>query len=84
MKIITQKYEIDNTVSSKISSFFKVYRVGFILKASNGCKSKGIASVAIFQYIFSLVFFNRSMYMEMMSEKRVNGFALRQCFRPGL
>ena len=81
MKIITQKYEIDNTVSSRISSFFKTYRVGSILKASNGCKSKGIASVAIFQYIFSLVFFNRSMYMEMMSEKRVNSFAKDSVYR---
>ena len=81
MKIITQKYEIDNTVSSKISSFFKVYRVGSILKASNGCKSKGIAAVAIFQYIFSLVFFNRSMYMEMMSEKRLNSFAKDAVYR---
>ena len=81
MKIITQKYEIDNTVSSRISSFFKTYKVGSILKASNRCKSKGVAAVAIFQYIFSLVFFNRSMYMEMMSEKRVNSFAKDDVYR---
>ena len=81
MKIITQKYEINNTVSSRISSFFKTYRVGSILKASNGCESKGIAAVAIFQYILSLVFFNRSMYMEMMSEKRLNSFAKDAVYR---
>ena len=68
MKIITQKYEIDNTVSSRITSFFKTYGISAILKASNGCKSKGIAATAIFQYIFALVFFIRSMYMEMLSE----------------
>ena len=55
--------------------------MGSILKASNGCKSKGIAAVAIFQYIFSLVFFNRSMYMEMMSEKRLNSFAKDAVYR---
>ena len=78
---MTQEYEIDNTVSSRISSFFKTYRVGSILKASNGCKSKWVAVVAIFQYIFSLIFFNRSMYMEMMSEKRVNSFAKDVVYR---
>jgi hypothetical protein len=64
MKSITQDYRIDKTVSLSIKSFFKKYKVSAALRAANAYKSKGISVSLIFQYLFSLVFTDRSMQYE--------------------
>ena len=75
MKIITQNYENDKKVSSSIMNFFKKYKVSSILKASNAYKTKGIPVIKLFQYLFSLIFANRSVYEHV--GKRNENFAKR-------
>ena len=64
-------YDIENvkTVSSKITHFFQRFHVGDILRKCNAYKEHGIPVIAVFLYLFQLVFRNRSMYMDMQSEK---------------
>lgn len=81
MKSITQDYQNDKMVSSSIKSFFKKYRISSALKESNAYKSKGIAVIAIFQYLFCLIFTNRSMYMNMMMGTHQAGFAKDTVYR---
>lgn len=81
MKIITQNYENDKKVSSSITTFFKNYKVSSILKASNAYKNKGIPLIALFQYLFGLIFANRSMYMNMLTGKHNESFAKDTVYR---
>ena len=81
MKIITQNYENDKKVSSSIMNFFKKYKISSILKASNAYKSKGIPVINLFQYLFSLIFTNRSMYMNMLTGKHKENFAKDTVYR---
>ena len=66
MKSITQDYQNDKMVSSSIKNFFKEYKISATLKESNAYKSKGVSVIAIFQYLFMLIFTNRSMYMNIL------------------
>ena len=81
MKIITQNYENDKKVSSAITNFFKKYKVSSILKDSNAYKTKGIPVINLFQYLFSLIFANRSMYMNMLTGKHNESFAKDTVYR---
>lgn len=81
MKIITQDYQNDKKVSSSISNFFKKYRISSALKASNAYKKKGVFVISIFQYLFSLIFTNRSMYMNLLMEKNESRFAKDTVYR---
>lgn len=81
MKIITQNYENDKKVSSSIMTSFKNYKVSSILKASNAYKTKGIPIINLFQYLFSLIFANRSMYMNMLTGKHNENFAKDTVYR---
>lgn len=81
MKIITQNYVNDKKVSSSIMNFFKKYKISSILKASNAYKSKGVPVITLFQYLFSLIFANRSMYMNMLTGKHNENFAKDTVYR---
>lgn len=81
MKIITQNYENDKKVSSSIMNFFKKYKISSILKASNAYKSKGVPVITLFQYLFSLIFANRTMYMNMLTGKHNENFAKDTVYR---
>lgn len=81
MKSITQDYQNDKKVSSSIKSFFKKYKVSAALRAANAYKSKGIPVAVIFQYLFSLVFTNRSMYMNMLMGTHQAGFGKDTVYR---
>jgi len=81
MKIITQNYENDKKVSSSITVFFKNYKISSILKASNAYKNKGIPVIILFQYLFSLIFANRSMYMNMLTGKHNESFGKDTIYR---
>ena len=67
-------YDIENekTVSAKISQFFQRFHVGEILRKCNAYKEKGIPVITVILYLFQLVFRNRSMYLDMQSEKAPN------------
>jgi hypothetical protein len=81
MKSITQDIQTDKKVSSSIKSFFKKYRISTALKASNAYKSRGIPVTEIFQYLFSLIFTNRSMYMNMLMGTNQAGFGKDTVYR---
>lgn len=81
MKSITQDYQNDKKVSSSIKGFFKKYRVSNALRVSNAYKSKGVPVIIIFQYLFSLIFTNRSMYMNMLMGTHQAGFGKDTAYR---
>lgn len=81
MEIITQDYQNDKNVSSSIRYFFKKYKVYTALKVSNAYKSKGVPVAVIFQYIFGLIFTNRSMYMNMLIGTYQVGFGKDTVYR---
>ena len=81
MKSITQDYQNDKKVSTSIKGFFKKYQVSAALRAANAYKSKGIHVAVIFQYLFSLIFTNRSMYMNMLMGTHQAGFGKDTVYR---
>ncbi|MDN5317554.1 MAG: hypothetical protein PWR08_1679 [Thermoanaerobacterium sp.] len=81
MNSITQNYQIDNKVSTSIKSFFKKYRISAALRLSNAYKSKGIPVISIFEYLFCMIFTNRSMYMNMLMGTNQAGFKKDTVYR---
>ena len=63
---ITQITQNDKQLSKAIKKFFIKFYIFSALKASNAYKKKGVPVVEIFQYLFLLIFSNRSMYMNML------------------
>ncbi|NDO68772.1 transposase, partial [Schaedlerella arabinosiphila] len=66
-KSITQANQNDKQISKSIKKFFKRFHISSALKASNAYKKKGIPVIEIFQYLFLLIFSNRSMYMSLIT-----------------
>jgi len=81
MKSITQIHQNDKIVSDSITHFFKKYKISSVLKSANAYKSKGVPILAIFQYLFSTIFTNRSMYMNMLMNTHSAGFAKDTVYR---
>ena len=61
--------------------FFLRFHISSVLKASNAYKKKGIPVVEVFQYLFLLIFSNRSMYMSLITGKNSPGFAKDTVYR---
>ena len=80
-KIITQDYANDKQAVTKITAFFKKYRVAAALKTSNAYKNKGVPVSQVAQYLFTLVFKNRSMYMDMLTGKHAPSFKKDTVYR---
>ncbi|KXS48009.1 MAG: transposase IS4 family protein, partial [Halanaerobium sp. T82-1] len=60
-----------------------------VLKAANAYKTKGVPVSSIFFYLFSLIFDNRSMYMDILTGKNEKDFAkdtvyrfMKSCYEP--
>lgn len=81
MKIIPQNYVNDKNVNSSITNFFKTYKVSKLLTRSNATKKKGICPSSLFGYLFTLIFLNRSMYMNMITGKFKENFAKDTIYR---
>ncbi|WHE06799.1 transposase [Thermoanaerobacterium thermosaccharolyticum] len=81
MNSITQNNQIDNKVSTSIKSFFKKYRISTALRLSNAYKNKGIPVISIFEYLFCMIFTNRSMYMNMLMGTNQAGFKKDTVYR---
>lgn len=80
-KIITQDNHNDNQISKSIKKFFTRFHISSALKASNAYKKKGIPVIEIFQYLFLLIFSNRSMYMNLITGKNTPAFAKDTVYR---
>lgn len=80
-KSITQDTQNDNQISKTIRRFFTRFHISSALKSSNAYKRKGIPVVEIFQYLFILIFSNRSMYMNLLSERSIPAFGKDTVYR---
>ena len=78
---ITQDYLEDKQFTAKIHNFFKRHQIAATLKAANAYKSKGFAVSKVFQYLFVLIFSNRSMYMDMLTGKNNAEFGKDTVYR---
>ena len=80
-KSITQDNQNDNQISKTIRRFFTRFHLSSALKAANAYKKKGTPASEIFQYLFLLVFSNRSMYMNLLTGRNTPGFAKDTVYR---
>ena len=80
-KSITQATQNDKQVSKSIKRFFTRFHISSALKASNAYKKKGIPVTEIFQYLFLLIFSNRSMYMNLITGRNTPAFAKDTVYR---
>ena len=80
-KSITQANQNDKQISKSIKRFFIRFHISSALKASNAYKKKGIPVVEVFQYLFLLIFSNRSMYMSLITGQNTPGFAKDTVYR---
>ncbi|NBK80592.1 transposase [bacterium D16-76] len=80
-KSITQANQNDKQISKSIKKFFKRFHISSALKASIAYKKNGIPVIEIFQYLFLLIFSNRSMYMSLITGRNTPGFAKDTVYR---
>lgn len=80
-KSITQDAQNENQISKTIQRFLSRFHVSSALKSANAYKKKGIPVVEIFQYLFVLIFSNRSMYMNLLTGKNTPTFAKDTAYR---
>jgi hypothetical protein len=80
-KSITQNDQNDKQISKSIKIFFKRFHISSALKEANAYKKKGISALEIFQYMFLLIFSNRSMYMNLITGKNTPSFAKDTVYR---
>lgn len=80
-KSITQANQNDKQISKSIEKFFKRFHISSALKASNAYKKNGIPVIEVFQYLFLLIFSNRSMYMSLITGRNTPGFAKDTVYR---
>lgn len=80
-KSITQNHQNANQISKSIKRFSTRFHISSALKASNAYKLKGIPVIEIFQYLFLLIFSNRSMYMSLITGKHTPPFAKDAVYR---
>jgi len=80
-KSITQDIQNDKQISKSIRSFFTRFHLSSTLKAANAYKKKGTPVAEIFQYLFLLIFSNRSMYMNLLTGRNTPSFAKDTVYR---
>ena len=66
MNSIAQSNENSKYISERIRSFFRACALTEALQKSNCCKEKGVSVTAIIEYLFCLVFRNRSAYADIL------------------
>ena len=81
MTIIPQETENNQERESRISLFFKKYEIGKLLKKCNASKATGIAVIEIFWYLICLMFSNRSMYMQIETNRFAENFSKNTVYR---
>lgn len=80
-KSITQDNQNDNQISKSFRSFFTRFHISAALRDANAYKKKGIPVMEIFQYLFLLIFSNRSMYMNLLTGRNTPAFAKDTVYR---
>lgn len=80
-KSITQDNQNDKQISKSIRNFFTRFHISAALRDANAYKKKGIPVMEIFQYLFLLIFSNRSMYMNLLTGRNTPAFAKDTVYR---
>ena len=80
-KSITQATQNDKQISKSIKRFFTRFHISSALKSANAYKKKGIPVIEVFQYLFLLIFSNRSMYMDLITCRNTPSFAKDTVYR---
>ena len=80
-KSITQDTQNDNQISKTIRRFFIRFHLSSALKSANAYKKKGTPASVVFQYLFLLIFSNRSMYMNLLTGRNTPAFAKDTVYR---
>lgn len=80
-KSIPQKIKNDNNVVDSIKRFLKHYHIYSLLKTCNVYNSKRYSVIRVFLYLFSVVFSNRSMYMNILTGKHNEDFGKDTVYR---
>lgn len=80
-KSIPQATHDDKHISKSIKFFLNRFHISSALKASNAYKKKGTPVIEIFQYLFLLIFSNRSMYMNLITGRNTPDFAKDTVYR---
>jgi len=60
--ILPGTFSDENKVKSQVSSFFKQYNIGNLLRHSNFDKGKGFSCLHLFRFIFMLIFTGKNLY----------------------
>lgn len=81
MSIISQNTIEKHEINTTIFRFLHQFKVSKLLSQSNAYKQKGIAVIAIFHYLLSIVFSNRSMYMQMATGSFDENFSKNSVYR---
>lgn len=80
-KSITQDVQNDKQISESIKRFFHRFHISSALSATNAYKKKSVPVIEVFQYLFLLIFSNRSMYMSLITGKNTPSFAKDTLYR---
>ena len=80
MSIIPQNQQGEELFNT-ISSFFKTFKIGDMLRKCNACKQKGVPILDIFKYKLCNVFSDRSMYMQMKTDSYHESFSKNTFYR---
>ena len=79
--IITQATQNDKQISKSIKRFFFKIPYFLSLERIQRLQKRGIPVIKIFQYMFLLIFSNRSMYMSLLTGKNTPDFAKDTVYR---
>ena len=80
MSIIPQNQQ-DEELFNTISSFFRTFKIGDLLRKCNACKQKGVPVLDIFKYKLCNIFSDRSMYMQMKTNSYRESFSKNTFYR---
>jgi hypothetical protein len=67
MNILSESSETEKGILRSVTWFFKSFSVGRALKRGNAYKTKGVPVISILKYLMQLVFTQRSMYMDFLT-----------------
>ena len=81
MSSISQNASVTTEVSSAAAKFFKEFKVCKLLFKCNAGKEKGVPVMDIFRYLFTLIFSDRSMYMQIRTGTYEQDFCKNTVYR---
>lgn len=81
MHIISQEYANNQEREGRIFNFFETYSIASLLRKCGANKEKGVSVVAIFRYLLCLMFSDRSMYMQLLTNHFRESFSKNTVYR---